>query len=236
MRGGPKPSGPPPLDSRVGIDVPFVPSCGRRTRSAAAGPHASVPPARRCSGAARGCPGSPSVRELRQKTEAAELIAGLPEPRGRVDRTSRLERPAAEGLPGSAPKEPGVLPESGTDHPGRSPPRGRPGRGAQQPLALRLRRVGPFGPAPGRSGSYFGTLVDPVGPLDVARAAGWPGQRPGTRNRAAPPVVDETGHLAVTPNGARPSFRLVHARHGAPRRCRPSTGGPRSGGRSRLTG
>ena len=97
-------------------------SCGRRIRSAAAGPHGSVPPARRRSGAACGCPGSPPVRELRQETEAAELIAGLPRSPDRGDRISRLERPAGESLPKSTAKRPGVLPDSGTDPLGRSPP------------------------------------------------------------------------------------------------------------------
>ena len=109
--GGPASSGPSPASARDVIGVPFVPSCSRRTRcAAAAGPHGPVPPVRCRSGAACGCPGHPSARELGQKRETAELITRSHRSPDYGDRIFRLERSAAESLSGSAANDPGVLP------------------------------------------------------------------------------------------------------------------------------
>ena len=126
-------------------------------------------------GAARGRPGTPSGRELRQERETAERIARLPRSPGDRDRVSRPERPAA---------------------------------------ALCLGRVRQFGPTPGPSGIWFGTLPDFIDPLKEARVEGRLERRLRTRTRPRPPVVGGTCCLPVIPNGAKQSYQLVNFRYG----------------------
>ena len=220
---------PPDLHLRLLVLTPECRSC----RPAAGGsgvlpPLARAGPRRRPV-AVRGRPGNPSVRDVRQETEAAAFIAGLPRSREIGDRIFRLERPAAESLPGSAARDPGVLPGSGTDPLGRSRPRRQPGR-RSQPAALRPRRVRVFGPMPGRSGIYGGPPADLLDSPEEAHAAGRVRQRLRTLTHSALPVVGEIGRRSLAPNGATQFFGLVNARCGHASTVLTSNKGPRAPG------
>ena len=182
------------------LRLPVLTSGRRLCRPAAEGlggappraPYGSVPPAHRSSVAVGGPPGNPPVRELGQKAEAAELIAGWPRCRDSGDRISRLERPAAECRLGSAAKDPGGVRGRGMESSGCSRPRRQTGR-RLQPVALRPGQVMSFGPTPKQSGSCSGTLADPIGSLEETHAAGWLSQGLRKLSHSALPVVDETG-------------------------------------------
>ena len=200
----------------------------------AAGGFGVLPPLARASPcrrpvALRGRPGNPSVRELRQETEAAGFIGGLARPREIGDRISRPERPVAESLPGSAAGDPGVLPVNGTDPLGRSRQRRQPGR-RSEPAALRPRRVRAFGSTPGRRGICGGTPADFIDSVEETRRAGRVRQCRETLTRSAPPVIGEIGCRSLTPNGGARFFRLVNARCGHASTVLTSNEGPRAPG------
>ena len=183
---------------------------------------------RRRPAALRGRPGHPSVREFRQETEAAEFIAGLPRSRDSGDRIFRLERPAAECLPGSAARgSPECCRVAARIPLGGARPRQQPAR-RSQPAALRLRRVRVFGPGHERSGIYWGTAADLIDSPEETRAAGRVRRRLRMLTRSALPVMGETGCRKLAPNGATQFFRLVNARCGHASTVLTSNGGPRA--------
>ena len=60
---------------------------------------------------------------------------------------------------------------------------------------------------------YFGTLTNPVNPLEEAKAAGRLERRLKTLTHPAPPVVDETGYPPVTRSGTVLFLQLINRRN-----------------------